>query len=168
MGDNNCFYADHVTLNDNTMKSVADRIHLRRKELGLTLQEVADRANINKSTLQRYEKGSIKNIPLSKLDGLSAALNTSRYWILGFYKDADSVTPVDIRFLSFLRYLGIDFPGLELGPMTDDTGAKELPMISYTDNKSCLISKDDYRLFRDKICSYIRFEANELLKNNPV
>ena len=47
--------------NDNTLNAIATRIKQRRKELGLSLQEVSDKAGISKSTLQRYETGSIKH-----------------------------------------------------------------------------------------------------------
>lgn len=61
----------------------AERIKTRRKELGLSYQELADCTGISKSTLQRYETGSIKNIPLDKLDALAAGLQTTALYILG-------------------------------------------------------------------------------------
>ncbi len=61
----------------------AERIKNRRKELGLSYQELADSTGISKSTLQRYETGSIKNIPLDKLDALANGLKTSALYILG-------------------------------------------------------------------------------------
>ena len=61
----------------------AKRIQQRRKELGLSYQELADSTGISKSTLQRYETGSIKNIPLDKLDVLAEGLQTTALFILG-------------------------------------------------------------------------------------
>ena len=62
---------------------VSDRIKMRRRELGLSYQELADSTGISKSTLQRYETGSIKNIPLDKLDSLAKGLQTDALFILG-------------------------------------------------------------------------------------
>ena len=44
--------------------TAAERIAQRRRELGLSYQELADRTGLSKSTLQRYETGSIGSIPL--------------------------------------------------------------------------------------------------------
>ncbi len=62
---------------------IALRIASRRKELGLSYQELADRTGISKSTLQRYETGSITSIPLKKLDALVNGLETTAENILG-------------------------------------------------------------------------------------
>ncbi|MBO6232153.1 MAG: helix-turn-helix domain-containing protein [Ruminiclostridium sp.] len=61
----------------------SDRIKRRRKELGLSYQELADSTGISKSTLQRYETGSIRSIPLDKLDTLAKGLHTDALFILG-------------------------------------------------------------------------------------
>lgn len=63
--------------------SAAEKIAQRRRELGLSYQELADRTGLSKSTLQRYETGSIKNIPLDKLDILAKGLETTDMFILG-------------------------------------------------------------------------------------
>ena len=63
--------------------TTAARIKQRRKELGLSYQELAACTGISKSTLQRYETGSIKNIPLDKLDVLADGLQTTTLYILG-------------------------------------------------------------------------------------
>ncbi len=63
--------------------SVSERIALRRRELGLSYQELADRTGLSKSTLQRYETGAIGNIPLDKLEVLAKGLDTTDMYILG-------------------------------------------------------------------------------------
>lgn len=76
--------------------SIAKRIKDQRKKEGLTLQELADKIGLTKSTLQRYETGGIKNIPLVKIKPLSIALNCSPEFIMGWDTIA---TPKQIRFL---------------------------------------------------------------------
>ncbi|MBP5605310.1 MAG: helix-turn-helix domain-containing protein [Ruminiclostridium sp.] len=63
--------------------STASRIKKRRTELGLSYQELAAITGISKSTLQRYETGSIKSIPLDKLGPLAMGLKTTVMYILG-------------------------------------------------------------------------------------
>lgn len=46
------------------------KIKLLRERMGLSLQDVADRCHIAKSTLQRYETGITKKIPQSAIAAL--------------------------------------------------------------------------------------------------
>lgn len=69
--------------NRQELNKIAQRIAQRRKELNFSLQDVANIAGISRSTLQRYESGAIKNIPLQRLEGLAVALKTTPEWILG-------------------------------------------------------------------------------------
>ena len=75
-------------------KIMMERLKRRRKELGYSYQDLANLTQMSKSTLQRYETGGIKNIPLSKLDVLSQALETSREWLMGWdeKKEASSAS----------------------------------------------------------------------------
>ena len=65
-----------------TLNDVAIRIKQRRNELGLSLQDVANITGMSKSTLQRYESGGIRNLPIQKLDTLSRALQTTQEWLI--------------------------------------------------------------------------------------
>lgn len=64
-------------------QKIIDRIKKRRQELGLSYQDLADKTGLSKSTLQRYETGAISNIPLSKLNVLAKALQTTPTYIMG-------------------------------------------------------------------------------------
>lgn len=64
-------------------KGIAARIKARRLELGYSYQDLAERTGMSKSTLQRYETGSIKNIPIARLTSLSAALQLSEESLIG-------------------------------------------------------------------------------------
>lgn len=78
--------------------TIALRIKQRRAELNLSLQDVADMTGLSKSTLQRYESGYIRNIPLQKLGVLADALQTNPDFILGLTNSPDTriATQVDI------------------------------------------------------------------------
>ena len=54
-------------MSEETMMEIVDRIKARRIELGYSYQDLADKTGMSKSTLQRYEAGAIKNIPLDKV-----------------------------------------------------------------------------------------------------
>ena len=64
-------------------KEIGAKIHAQRKALGLTLQEVADRVHVARSTIQRYEAGNIKNIKMPVLSSIAQALEISPDWLIG-------------------------------------------------------------------------------------
>lgn len=56
---------------------VGQKIKQLRKQFGINAQTVADRADISKATLYRYEKGEIEKIPMAVLEKIAMALNCS-------------------------------------------------------------------------------------------
>ena len=46
------------------MDSIKDTICERRKELGMTVDELAERVGKSRATVYRYENGSIEKLPL--------------------------------------------------------------------------------------------------------
>ncbi|WP_164968392.1 helix-turn-helix transcriptional regulator [Clostridium tetani] len=70
--------------NKQNMKEIINRIKTRRNELMLSYQDLANKTGLSKSTLQRYETGAIKNMPIDKLDILAKALNVSPAYLMGW------------------------------------------------------------------------------------
>lgn len=73
--------------------AIAERIEERRNALGYSYQDLADACGLSKSTLQRYVTQNIKNIPLSKIKPLAAALKVSPQWLMGWDKETVSINP---------------------------------------------------------------------------
>ena len=67
---------------------IIKRIKERRIRLNLSYQDLADKTGISKSTLQRYETGFIKNLPIDKLEILALALNASPSYLMGWEKES--------------------------------------------------------------------------------
>lgn len=71
----------------------------RRKELGLTLAQIADAMNVTEATVQRWESGNIKNIRYDKIGKLAEVLKVSPALLMG-WNDAgnpglpDNITPM--------------------------------------------------------------------------
>lgn len=59
----------------------------RRKELGLTLQQVADIVGVSKSTILRYETKEISSMTANVLPPLAKALNCTESYLLGLTKN---------------------------------------------------------------------------------
>lgn len=66
------------------VNNIVKRIKKRRLELEYSFQDLADKTNMSKSTLQRYETGAIRNLPLDKLEILAAALQTTPSYLMGW------------------------------------------------------------------------------------
>lgn len=88
--------------------SIADKVKSRRAQLGYSLAELAELSGVNKSTLQRYESGAIKNIPLSRLQALSAALDMEPDELIGTKRrrTPTNAVPIDFAHLKRIPILG--------------------------------------------------------------
>jgi transcriptional regulator with XRE-family HTH domain len=97
------------------------RLHELRTELGLTLAQVAERANIDVSTLSRLESGK-RRLALDHIPALAAALGVSTDELLS------SARPDDPRVRGEPR----TFEGLTLWPLTRRTTAGGLQAFKVT------------------------------------
>ena len=90
---------------------VRRRLRAFRSEQGLTLQQVAERANIDVSTLSRLESGK-RRLALDHIPALAAALGVSADQLLGFTAAGDPRVRVKPR-----RHDGMTvWPLTRLGP----------------------------------------------------
>ncbi len=67
--------------------SVGERISQRRKELGLTVDEVAEKLDKNRATVYRYESDEIENLPITTLEPLAKILRVSPAYLMGWEKE---------------------------------------------------------------------------------
>lgn len=74
------------------MDSMNERIAARRKELGLTLDEVAAFVGVNKGTVSRWESGEIDNMRRDKIAKLAEVLKVSPLFVMGM-KDDGTAAP---------------------------------------------------------------------------
>lgn len=126
-----------------------DLIKKRRKEKGISLGELSARTGIAKSTLQRYETGDTKKIPVEALKMIEKALNLSTGQLFGwdsknFYRSM-STPEITSEYVEF-PVIGEVAAGYESIAIEDWTGDKmKIPT-------ECLAgrSKDDYFVLRIK------------------
>lgn len=57
--------------------NIGERIKNRRLELGLSVDEVAEKIGKNRATVYRYESREIEDLPTSVLEPLAKALRTT-------------------------------------------------------------------------------------------
>lgn len=64
-----------------------ENIKSKRLELGMTLDEVAEKLGVKKPTLHRYESGVISNIPSDKIEDLAKIFDVSPSQLMGWNDD---------------------------------------------------------------------------------
>ena len=64
--------------------TTGERMKLRRKELGLSAEIVAERLGVSPATVYRYEKGDIEKLPGDILPALSKILHTTPAYLMGW------------------------------------------------------------------------------------
>ena len=72
--------------------TTGERMKFRRKELGLSADEVAAALNVSRATIFRYEKGDIEKLPGSALEPLAKALHTTPAYLMG-WEESPSIDP---------------------------------------------------------------------------
>lgn len=78
---------------ENNLKKdiMALRIKTRRLALGYTMQELAEKVGVQKSAVCKWEKGSVSNIPTSRLKRLATALDCDPVWLIGIPEVEDDM-----------------------------------------------------------------------------
>lgn len=83
------------------MNEIGDLIRSRRKELGLTLEEVGNAVGVSKSTVKKWEDGYISNMRRDKIQSLAKILQINPVRLLGV-KVTHMLQPDDPRFMNLL------------------------------------------------------------------
>lgn len=83
--------------------TVGDRIKLRRQELGFSQTEVADKIEVSKQTLYKYENNIVTNIPSNKIELLANLLNTTPSYLMGWndettIPDSENIIPLSTTY----------------------------------------------------------------------
>lgn len=122
----------------------SDRLRSLRKKKGFTLSELSALVGVSDATLQRYESGKIQNIKPQILEKLSAALDCTEAYIMGWDEaplaagEFDNIIGIKPRRLPILGRISCG------EPIFCDSGEKGEFVVSCDTNADfCLIAKGD-------------------------
>ena len=76
--------------------TIGERIKRRRKELGMSADKLGDILGKDRSTIFRYEKGDIENLPLDILKPIAEALMTTPQYLMGWSDDKKTTAPEEL------------------------------------------------------------------------
>lgn len=77
---------------------VKERMKNRRIELGLTLEQVGDYVGVSKSTVKKWESGSISNMRRDKIARLAEVLKISPLELMGLKEEPSYRNPIPAGF----------------------------------------------------------------------
>ena len=66
---------------------VGERIKNRRKQLGLSAEQIAAELGVSPATVYRYESNEIMNMRIDKLEPIAKALHTSPAYLMGWSEE---------------------------------------------------------------------------------
>lgn len=72
-----------------TNVEIGNRIKYARNLLGVTLDDIAKKVGVAKSTIQRYETGKIATVKIPVVESIAMALNVNPSWIVGKSDDME-------------------------------------------------------------------------------
>lgn len=135
--------------------NVGKRIKERRLELNMTVEELANRLNKNRTTVYRYEKGDIENLPMDILGPLAEALETTPAYLMGWdtsqSKDTATIGEL-LKLMRTQRNMTIEEYSKEIGISAEDlrmyeSGEKYIPLsVIHTIAEYYRISMESIRL----------------------
>ena len=79
--------------------AVKDIIKQRRKELGLTLLDIAEKVGVSEGTVSRWESGDISNMRRDKIADLAKALGTTPAYLMGWPEETTDkkISPDELK-----------------------------------------------------------------------
>lgn len=76
--------------------NVGERIKKRRTALDMSVDELAEKSNINRSTIYRYESGLTQNMPITNIPILAEALKTTPSYLMGWIDTPEKVRMIPV------------------------------------------------------------------------
>lgn len=115
---------------------IGEKIKQLRKQLDMSVDELASKLGKNRATIYRYEKGDIENLPLDMLEPLADALKTTPAYLMGWDNkpNKDTVTIGELlKIMRTQRNMTIEEYSKEIGISPDDlrkyeSGEKYIPL----------------------------------------
>lgn len=160
--------------------TVGERIRYRRKELDLTLEQIAKTIKVSKQTVQRYESGVISNIPPDKIEVIAKVLGVTPAYIMGW--DSENKFGKQEALEDYLKSLGYIIDSIpaknengkwieleykqfdENGKLQLPPNLRRKPKIS-KGKESVILTNEEFKELQDNIENIANYEIDKLFKN---
>lgn len=107
--------------------TIGERIKKKRIESGFSQVDFANKIDVSKQTLYKYENNIITNIPSDKIEAISKVLNLSPMYIMG-WEDLEPPTPKSNGYPTVrIPVLGDVAAGVPILAQQDIVGYEDIP-----------------------------------------
>ena len=87
--------------------SPGDRIKYLRSLTDMSQEELGRRVGVQRAAINKYEKGTVENIPIKTIEKIARVFDVSPTYIVGWNGDADNPLAVEVKLLQGIkRYYG--------------------------------------------------------------
>ena len=110
------------------MTSLGTRIKKLRIIEDLSQEELGRRVGVQRAAIQKYEKGTVTNIPIHTIEKIAEVLNVSPAYIVGWDGNGDDPLAMEVKIVLGMRKLYGDqaVELLETFTQLDNAGKKKL------------------------------------------
>lgn len=152
--------SDYMGLKENIKKL--------RLDSNFTLEELAQKIGIGKSTLHKYESGEIYNIPHDKIELLAKALNTTPSNLMGWDELKHIISNLDEHEIddcieALIQNLDYELKFVSYVVPPKGSSDYQYFQLKHKDDYY-KISINEYEELKRNINSYIKFKIQELLE----
>lgn len=118
--------------------SPGDRIKYLRSLTDMSQEELGRRVGVQRAAINKYEKGTVENIPIKTIEKIANVFDVSPTYIVGWNGDESNPLSVEIKLLQGVkRYYGNDVVEMiESYVQLNSIGKKRV--IQYTDDMSMI------------------------------
>lgn len=123
--------------------TIGERVKARRKLLGFSADYLAEKLDISRATMFRYEKGEIEKMPIDLIVPLASILNTTPAYLMGWTEKAGAhnkiaeihQAPQQAQTSTRIPVLGSIPAGIPIEAVEDVIDFEEIPSTWMTGNK---------------------------------
>lgn len=107
---------------------IGERIKLRRKEMKISVDYIAEKLNVDRSTVYRYESQDIEKFPLQIIEPLAEILNVSPAYLMGWEEIESTGNFSEYKYFP-TAYVAAGLPCTVEAVLESDVDALKLPDI---------------------------------------
>lgn len=127
--------------------SPGTKIKYLRNISGMSQEELGRRVGLQRAAINKYEKGSVTNIPIATIEKIAKVFDVSPTFIVGWDDTASNPLAAEVRVLQGVkRFYGNDVVDLiEVYITMDDEGKERV--LQYADDMSLIYGEETVDVF---------------------
>lgn len=128
------------------MTSPGERIRYLRQLTDMSQEELGRRVGVQRAAINKYEKGSVTNIPLSTIEKIARVFDVTPTYIVGWNGSESNPLAIEVKILQGVKkFYGKEAVDLiEVYTTLDHQGKRRV--IQYAEDMSMIYAKEDVEI----------------------